>query len=63
MDLCEFRASLVYRVSSRSPRATQRKPVSNKTEQNKMNIKITAYKALNASNVLLMFRAFSPAKG
>jgi hypothetical protein len=27
-DLCEFKASLVYRVSSRTARATQRNPVS-----------------------------------
>jgi hypothetical protein len=31
--LCEFKASLVYRVSSRTARATQRKPVvGNKTD-------------------------------
>jgi hypothetical protein len=32
-DLCEFKASLVYRVSSSTSRATQRNPVSenNKT--------------------------------
>ena len=28
MDFCEFEASLVYRVSSRTARATQRNPVS-----------------------------------
>ena len=27
MDFCEFEASLVYRVSSRTARATQRNPV------------------------------------
>jgi uncharacterized membrane protein YjgN (DUF898 family) len=27
MDLCEFQASLVYRTSSRTARATQRNPV------------------------------------
>ena len=27
VDLCEFEASLVYRVSSRTARATQRNPV------------------------------------
>jgi hypothetical protein len=32
-DLCEFKASLVYRVSSRTAKATQRNPVSkNKTK-------------------------------
>ena len=30
----EFEASLVYRVSSRTARTTQRNPVSNKTKQN-----------------------------
>ena len=29
-DLCEFEASLVYRASSRTARATQRNPVSKK---------------------------------
>jgi hypothetical protein len=31
--ISEFEASLVYRVSSRTARATQRNPVSNKTKQ------------------------------
>jgi hypothetical protein len=36
VDLCEFKASLVYRMNSRTARATQRNPVSkNKTKQNK----------------------------
>ena len=38
--ISEFEASLVYRVSSRTGRATQRNPVSkiqNKTKQNKEN--------------------------
>jgi hypothetical protein len=36
--ISEFKASLVYRVSSRIARATQRNPVSkNKTKQNKTN--------------------------
>ena len=30
MNLCELEASLVYKVSSRIARATQRNPVSNK---------------------------------
>jgi hypothetical protein len=32
VDLCEFEASLVYRVSSRTARDTQRNPVSKKTK-------------------------------
>jgi hypothetical protein len=34
VDLCEFEASLVYRVSSRTARATQRNPAK-ETKQNK----------------------------
>jgi hypothetical protein len=33
--ISEFEASLVYKVSSRTARATQRNPVSKKTKQNK----------------------------
>jgi hypothetical protein len=37
VDLCEFEASLVYRASSRTARATLRKPVSKmKTTTNEM---------------------------
>jgi hypothetical protein len=35
MMISEYKASLVYIVSSRTARATQRNPVSNKTKQNK----------------------------
>jgi hypothetical protein len=36
VDFCEFKASLVYRMSSRTARALQRNPVlKNKTKQNK----------------------------
>jgi hypothetical protein len=38
-DLCEFEASLVYRVSFRTARATQRNPVLNKQKQNKKESK------------------------
>jgi hypothetical protein len=41
-DLCEFEASLVYRVSSRTGRATQRNPVcknKNKNQNNSSNNK------------------------
>jgi hypothetical protein len=34
-QISEFEASLVYRVSSRTARATERNPVSKKTKQNK----------------------------
>ena len=34
-DLCEFKASLVYSVSSRTARATQRNPVSKKKTKQK----------------------------
>jgi hypothetical protein len=33
--ISEFKASLVYRMSSRTARATQRNPVSKKQKQNK----------------------------
>ena len=33
MDLCELEASLVYQVSSRTTRATQRNPVLRKRER------------------------------
>jgi hypothetical protein len=36
--ISEFKASLVYRVSSRTPRATQRNPVS-KNRKTKLNKK------------------------
>ena len=39
VDLCEFKASLVYRGSSRTAKATQRNPVwKNYTEPNKPTI-------------------------
>jgi hypothetical protein len=34
-QISEFEASLVYRMSSRTARATQRNPVSKKTNKNK----------------------------
>jgi hypothetical protein len=37
--ISEFEASLVYRVSSRTPRATQRNPVSKKTKKQKQKKK------------------------
>ena len=37
LELCEFKASLVYRVSSRTVRVTQRNPVlKNKNNNKKM---------------------------
>jgi hypothetical protein len=51
--ISEFDASLVYRVSSRTARATQRNPVSenktkqNKTKQNKTKQKKKRKKKLN----------------
>jgi hypothetical protein len=38
-DLCEFKASMVYRVSSRTARATQKNPVSKKQKQKNKNKK------------------------
>ena len=42
VDLCESEASLVYRGSSRTARATQGNPVS-KTKQNKTKQRITVF--------------------
>ena len=39
VDLCEFKDSLVYRVSSRTARDTQRNLVLKKTKQNNNNQK------------------------
>ena len=41
VDLCEFKASLVYRVSSRTARAIQRNPVSKKNQKKKVGNPIT----------------------
>ena len=51
MDLCEFEANLVYRVSSRTDRATQRNPVSeiNKQKQNKKEGKNDSIRSLELS--------------
>jgi hypothetical protein len=37
VDLCEFEASLVYRMSSRTARATERNPVWKKTSKTNQN--------------------------
>jgi hypothetical protein len=41
VDLCEFGDSLVYRVSSRTARATQRDPVSKTNNNNNKNVRLT----------------------
>jgi hypothetical protein len=41
-EISEFEASLVYRVSSRTARATQRNPVSKKQKKNKNKNKTAA---------------------
>ena len=41
--ISEFEASLVYRVSSRTARAIQTKPVKNKPKKKKKNVKIKLY--------------------
>jgi hypothetical protein len=45
-QISEFKASLVYRVSSRTARATQRNPVSKKQKQNKTKKKTNKKKNL-----------------
>jgi hypothetical protein len=53
--ISEFEASLVYRVSSRTARATQRNPVSeNKTKQNKTKQNKTMNKQKNTMSYLGM---------
>jgi hypothetical protein len=37
-NLCEFEARLVYRLSSRTVRATQRNPISKKKQQKKKRL-------------------------
>jgi hypothetical protein len=37
-DLCEFKTSLVYRVNSRTDRATQRNPVSKRKRERKERV-------------------------
>jgi hypothetical protein len=44
--ISEFEASLVYRVSSRTARATQRNPVSKNKQTNKQKNKTTQKKTL-----------------
>jgi hypothetical protein len=38
VDFCEFEASLVYRASSRTARATKSNPALQKTKQNKTKV-------------------------
>ena len=40
VDLCEFKATLVYRVSSKTARVTQRNPVSKTLNPNTQKFKI-----------------------
>jgi hypothetical protein len=42
--ISEFETSLVYRVSSRTARATQRNPVSKNKQTNKDNYSVLTYK-------------------
>jgi hypothetical protein len=44
VDLCKFKASLVYRESSRTARATQRKPVSQNKNDLPLLINVTLCK-------------------
>jgi hypothetical protein len=48
-QISEFKVSLVYRVSSRTARATQRNSVSKNKNKTKQNKKIYAYKAVYKS--------------
>jgi hypothetical protein len=56
LDLCEFKASLVYRVSSRTARATQRNPVS-KNQKEKQKTKNNNNKTKGANKRLKIYRS------
>jgi hypothetical protein len=45
VDLCKFKASLVYRANSRTARATQRNPVSKKKKRRKKKQKKASSRA------------------
>jgi hypothetical protein len=48
----KFKASLVYRVSSRAARATQRNPVSKKKKSQDMNMEIDSVKKTQGKEIL-----------
>jgi hypothetical protein len=50
MELCEFQASLVCRVSSRTARGLQRNPVSKKKKKKKKKKKDKSELLIEASN-------------
>ena len=56
MDLCEFKVRLVYRVSSRIAKDTQRNPVS-KIIKNKRNrvFKICHVKMVNTQSIWILY--------
>jgi hypothetical protein len=43
-DLCDFKTSLVNRVSSKTARATQRNPILEKKIKNKLELKLPLFK-------------------
>jgi hypothetical protein len=53
VELCEFKDSLVYRASSRTAKATQRNPVSNKQTNKKPNQKREFFYGLFPKSVKL----------
>jgi hypothetical protein len=66
VDLCKFKASLVYRVSSRTARATQKNPVSTNTKQNKtkqQQQQQTYHKTLEGTTVVRGYTLVIPAPG
>jgi hypothetical protein len=53
--ISEFEASLVYKVSSRTARATQRNPVSKKTKKKKKKKKEEEERNLGALSTIKLF--------
>jgi hypothetical protein len=50
VNLCEFEASLIYKVTSRTARATQRNPVSQQQQQQQQNKNKTPKQNQNQEN-------------
>jgi hypothetical protein len=52
--ISEFETSLVYRVSSRTARATQRNPVSKETKNKQKNPKKVDYETVSSNIILII---------
>lgn len=67
VDLCKFEVSLGYRASSKTARATQRKPISNKKKKSKISFLKLQYLGPGCKSMLeylpSMYRAWGPGLG